>query len=262
MPGKLAVGSVLARSLRTCLRNAPAFLLLSFIAHAPAILMAWLQASGAWHVRSLPRLRVLLLLIDSVASLIATGFVAYGVFEDLRGRRASLFASLGASVNRMGSIVGAAIRLIFYMAIFFVLCGFALGVVNNTLPAAARGPFSALAVLGALAVFYCRFYVVIPVAVVERAWASRSIERSIALTDGQKWRVAGVVLPLVALDVLVARLDNQYALAYGAITWWVLYTVGTVVLGMLSSTASAVTYHDLRLLKDGVGVDELAQVFE
>jgi hypothetical protein len=58
------------------------------------------------------------------------------------------------------------------------------------------------------------------------------------------------------------RLANLLFADYGPTVWWVAFSLTTVLLGALGSTTSAVTYHDLRVLKDGVGVDELAAVFE
>jgi hypothetical protein len=43
---------------------------------------------------------------------------------------------------------------------------------------------------------------------------------------------------------------------------WLVGSIYAIAWGSLSSTACAVTYHDLREIKEGVGVDQLSAVFE
>jgi hypothetical protein len=100
----------------------------------------------------------------------------------------------------------------------------------------------------------------VPAAIVERADTVQAMQRSVELTRHVRAPIVGLLLLLFglgfAINWLCARGIPQPGLLLA------ISLLSTVLLGALVSTASAVTYHDLRELKDGIGSDALARVFD
>jgi hypothetical protein len=112
-------------------------------------------------------------------------------------------------------------------------------------------------------ILFVMFWVAIPVAVVERPGVIASLKRSAFLTKGNRWRIFGLVVVLWLIFVLISM---AISLAFAAAEAWRVYPyidyVLTVFLTAVFAVVSAVGYHDLRLLKDGVDVETIAAVFD
>lgn len=168
--------------------------------------------------------------------------MAYGTFQDLRGSRVRVIECLRRGLSTVFPVVG--------MAIF------------NTV----------LVILGTMAliipgiILWVALWVAVPVAVVERPGVIASLKRSAWLTKGHRWRIFGIVLVLGLLNGLA----NSIALApFAALTGDPAAAVANVVAYLITvffmawgAVAAAVAYHDLRLEKEGVGVNEIAAVFD
>jgi len=112
-------------------------------------------------------------------------------------------------------------------------------------------------------ILYVMFWVAIPVAVVERPGVIASLQRSMFLTKGNRWRIVGILVILwVVLIVVILLLGAVFG--SGQSTEVLVYAnyVVTVLITVVLAVVSAVGYHDLRLLKDGVDVDRIAAVFD
>ena len=106
-------------------------------------------------------------------------------------------------------------------------------------------------------------WVAVPAAVVERS-GLRALGRSHELTNGFKGQIFGLalilgVLQLVVMTILMAVLVNWIA---DRTVVFVVSQLVTVVLSGIWATATAVTYHDLRVIKDGADTRVIARVFE
>ncbi len=107
-------------------------------------------------------------------------------------------------------------------------------------------------------------WVVIPAAVIERPGVIDSLSRSAELTKGYRWQIFGIIVILTVVTLVAA-----FAIAFAIIVSDAGPTI--LVLGNLIITAfftalgaviSAVGYHDLRVVKEGVGIEEIAAVFD
>ena len=86
------------------------------------------------------------------------------------------------------------------------------------------------------------FRVAIPVAVVERSGVIATLRRNSALTHGYRWRLFGII---VVLAVAAGGAGLLIGFVFGGI--------GAVSVG--------VTYFALRVVKEGVDIEEIAKVF-
>jgi hypothetical protein len=251
---RLDVGSVLARTFAVWAGNLIPFFLVGVIVQSPVLLaLGAIELSGA----SMPTLQPLLNLLSKVLTLILTGGVTYGVFQHLRGERASLGDILRLGLSRLGTVWGTAI--LTGLAIFLGFC----------------------ALIVPAFILMARFWVSVPVAVIEEPGATAAMGRSAELTEGSRWRVLAVAVLLgvimiafmmfcaLALGLLAVAMGSEIATdAVGATRAqdpaWAqgLLVLLLIPLQTLNAVAPAIAYHDLRIGKEGADVEELLRVFE
>ncbi len=245
-PGfRLEVGDVLSRTLSVWARNFVPFCIVGLIVESPVLLgLAAIALSGA----SMPIAQRLLELMSNVLGLILAGAVTFGVFRHLKGEQAGLGEILRLGLSRLGTVWGTAI-----------LTGLA-----TTLG------FCALIIPGLI--LLTRFWVAVPVAVIEEPGASAAMGRSAELTEGNRWRVFAVAITLGAILVafvlvfalLMTLLPGTSTEAPGGVQpAWEQGLLELLMLPMLAlnAVAPAVVYHDLRVGKEGADVEELLKVF-
>ena len=104
-----------------------------------------------------------------------------------------------------------------------------------------------------------------PAAVIERTGVIESLSRSIALTRERRWRVFGAVLVAGVITVVVgAVVGGIFGVITGAnstlfniVVWAV-----TAAAQAFSACVVATLYYNLRREKEGVGIEQIAQVFD
>jgi len=136
--------------------------------------------------------------------------------------------------------------------------------------------FSILVAIGSIALLIgglwvaAVFYVFIPIAVIERAGFG-SLGRSAQLTKEYRWPIAGLIVVVVVLMMLIGFVIGGIAgavLLSGSAS-----TTNAIVFGFVMSAISAfaygfggiavaLVYARLREIKEGIGVDEIAAVFD
>jgi hypothetical protein len=187
-----------------------------------------------------------------------TAPVTYATFQDLRGTRVPMKDLLGRGFGRVGRVLAVAfgLGLVLALPIFVVVAaGAAIGV-----------PIFALLGVAAIYALYILvlWFVVIPVQVVERTGFSAGFTRASQLSAGQRWRLLGLMLVYVILIVALAVImflliyigpDSQAFVALVVIPFYAFYSVMGAIL-------PAVVYYLLRAQKEGVGIDEIAKVFD
>jgi len=254
-----SIGSVLGRSFSILGRNIIPFTILSVIAYAPLVVyvaVAWpdepqttpvaVPADGpdseytAYRFAEEPDRgdlvhALVMLAFMMVLPYVAAGALIYGVLRQLRGEPAGVGDCLRVGVVRLLPTIGVAI-----------LAGLlsALGTIALIIP----GIYLA-----------CMYWVVVPVAVVERPGVIASLKRSAQLTNGAKWSIFVILLVLIVAQNATQAVIN---IALGESAVGTLVSLApTILFGMLGAVACAVAYHDLRVAKEGVGIDELVSVF-
>jgi len=238
---KLDLGDVVARSFSAWTANFVSFFLVGLIVYSPVI-VAYLALAAVGG----EALRVVgfLTLVENLLGLILVGAVTYGVFEHLSGgEKPGPGEILRKGFSKMGDI---------WIVGLLTGLGIALG-------------FCALIVPGL--VLLARWWLAVPVAVIESPGARAAIERSTALTEGSRWRVFALALGSgLAVSVV--------AIACGALTARVLpgpaqapvrqalLTLIIIPLQSLSAVLPAIAYHDMRKGKEGADVGELLRAFD
>jgi uncharacterized membrane protein len=241
------LGAVIGRSFAVFFGNIVPFGILYLVVNAPSSIYAFTLAGQA-NADNDPGVRTLTF-VEVFLGLVAAAAVTYATVQELRGRRVGFGEFFGRGLAQGG----AAIRVAILSGILLLLA------------------FIALVIPGL--VLYTMWWVAIPVAVIERPGAVESLRRSAELTKGNRWRVfalvvgflagvflvaIGIAFVIVVVVELSAAGDRTLFDQLMAVTMWVwtaLFMAGQAVL-------TAVSYYYLRVAKEGVGIDEIATVFD
>jgi hypothetical protein len=252
------VGSVLGRGFSVFFKNLIPFLFLGAVLYSPVIFFTHAVAMAPTTTNNL-----LTFVVHQSLALLATAMMMYGTFQQLRGHHASLGASVAGGLARLFPVLGVGFLVLLCLVgasvPIFVLAYVGLSAGMGT------GTFVlVLLYLPVLIAVYCMLWVAIPVAVVEKPGILASLRRSAELTKGYRLAIFGLLFVLVLLLLVVAivlgillggrLLDGNTAIVFEH----ALNVVSMVVMAVIT----AVGYHDLRLAKDGIDVQELEAVFD
>jgi uncharacterized membrane protein len=182
----------------------------------------------------------------------------FGVVEQLCGRAYSFSRAMSVGLSRVGRMIGIALVLIAaylcFMAVIMLLGAVAPPLLIVAVPALffIAGPMLA-----------CAFFVLFPVASVEEHGVIGSFTRSRFLTKGYRWPIFGLLLILflgmITLNIVVAYVVQA---ALPVIAAALVSLIFSTWLSALLSVVVAVAYFRLRFLKEGVSVDQIANVFD
>ena len=231
MPGPVTTGSILSRSFGLLGAGLVPFLTISFLVYSPLLLWNLVRAAGGGTVS---------VLASQALAPLATAALIYGVFRSLRGEGSTIGECLGVAMARWLPVLGLTLLITLVTVLGFV----------------------ALIIPGIIV--QCGLFVAVPALIVEELPVRRAYSRSWDLTDGYKLSIFGVFLVLGVIDWGVGELIGFLASGPGEPTLLssLLGLVATVVVATVEAIAAAVTYHDLRVHKEGLDEEELAAVFE
>jgi hypothetical protein len=215
------------------------FFVVTVIASVPGVL--WSQAAlgmarqGAFPVV----LSVLGAFLGVVFWTLSQAILLFGAFQDMRGRPVDLTESLKVGFRRFFPIIGVAISVSF-------LAGLA----------------SLLLVVPGL-ILFTMWFVATPACVVEQLGVGRSMRRSSELTKGHRWKIFGLFLAMILVSLIgSAMIEGVFAAVGGT----VLMIIGTLIWNGIWTAfyaiAAAVAYHDLRVAKEGIDIEQIASVFD
>ena len=236
--GDFRVGNVLLRGLRILAHNFAPFALLALAFTAPPFIYAWV--SPVAEAGAVTTGAIAISLVDVLLTYLLTAALVYGTVRELRGSRASLSESVSRGLGLVFPVVGVA-----------VVAGIATAV------------GSLLLVIPGLIVA-SMLWVAVPVAVVERPGVFASLRRSAELTKGKRWQVFGIIVIIFLFAVVAAAITGaiidavtQSPTVVSLMSW-----VITALFTALYAVVSAVSYHDLRIAKEGGDVQQIAAVFD
>jgi MFS family permease len=249
--GKIDIGRVVKEIFGLLKRNFVPFFVLALLLYGlPSLVLALLTpAPGTTDPAQIFQPFFLFTaLISLAAQAILTGALVYGTVEDLNGRRASVAASLSTGLHAFLPIIG----LSFLLAIAITF-GFMLLIVPGVM-------------------LLCAWLVTVPAYVSERPGFLAAFGRSAQLTRGNRWRIFGLLLLLLLFSLVITMIAG--AIGVGALVAGgdpqaaatdPIFIAFNVVIGTISSlvgaVAVAVLYVELRRARDGLGVQDLADVF-
>jgi hypothetical protein len=237
--GDFRVDRVFRQTSAVFSRNFPIFFAVTAVARVPDLLVSKLGSPTAVTSSSGMLWRLLDVFVFIVCSTLAEAVVLRAAFEDMRGRRAQLTKSIRAVLGSTVSVVGLAM---------FMAFGIMVGAFFLVVPAL---------------FLLTMWYVATPACVVERLTVSKSIDRSAQLTRGHRYKIFGMIMFLFIADAVgagildaVLRLGGSAVLTKtGVFIWNSAWAAFYAVFGV-------VTYHDLRVAKEGTDIHQIASVFD
>ncbi len=223
-PYPFSVLRVLSTSLRISKANFVSFYVLALIMELPVIL---LQLGGALE-------DVLLsLLVSFITGALMQAVVVYGVVMELQGVRPSTGACIRTGFAQIGRVLGVT-----------VVSSFAIG-----------GAMLLLVVPGIIVALM--LYVTVPVTVVEGLGVNAAMKRSRELTHGRKGDLFLILICGAAITVPISLLARELG-REAAVVW---QTLASAFSGMFFAVTVGVAYVELRKLRDGLQIPDMAAAF-
>jgi hypothetical protein len=239
--GDFRAGRVFNRTWSVFSRNLLPFCLVTVIASLPNVLIVGTQTAED------PRLTggnyagwfFLALLAAMVLSALSEAVVLYAAFEDMRGLPVNLIESVRIGLRR-----------------FFPVLGVAVGVPILAGLAAFMLVFPAFIVMSML-------FVAMPVCVVEKLGPLKSMGRSAQLTKGHRWKIFGLwAATTIVGGIIQSSLEGLSNYVGGEPLRLVVLLACGALVGAFYAILVVVTYHDLRVAKEGVDTSQIAAVFD
>ncbi len=233
------VDRVLVRGFSILARNVVPFGLLALAFTAPPHLYALAVDQPSEPAATASTGSVAIFVADILLRYLLTAALVYGTIRELRGSHASLVECLSRGLGLVFPVVGVAI-----------------------LVGVATGLATLLLIIPGLIVA-TMLWVAVPVAVVERPGVINSLTRSAELTKGYRWPVFGVLATVVALNVVLAILAGSLVAGEDDTTAFLLVSwIVSAIFGAVIAVVSAVSYHDLRVAKEGLGATQITAAFD
>ncbi len=237
--GPITAENLIQRSLAIFGAGFAPFATLALIFYAPAAFLqvAVVESTGPGPETTFATGAGLVFLFAHVVLIpVATAAVVYGVFEGLRGRRATIGQCLSVAASRWTAILGLSI-----LTVLVVGTGFLLFVIPGI-----------IATYG--------LFVAGPVLIVEGLEPVEAMKRSWKLTDGFKMILLVLALTIgllhLAITVMINLAFGFEALGADAASadsglYHVVSSLVTVVFVAVKAVAAGVAYHDLRSFREG-----------
>jgi uncharacterized membrane protein len=244
MNPRFTIGSVLSTGFGVWFRNFVPFTLITLVLYSPLLVWNVVSLQGTLdddHVQACLRVFQYSSYAGLAVNLVLSAALSYGVVMELRGQRASIGACVATGLARLLPTLGVGVL----MALVVCVC------------------FVALVVPGIIAL--CTFYVATQCAVLERPGIVGALRRSAELTSGHRFGIFGLMLVLAVVGWGVQHLISAIAepRALEDIPRFFYLLLGQqMVLASLGAVMSAVSYHHLRLEKEGTSAEQLAAIFD
>jgi len=204
-------------------------------------------------------------LVIFMLALLAQAALVRATVEDMNGKRPAVGDCIQIALRSLLPALG--IGVLVFLALG--LSGFLMVMIAAFIPLI--GWLIGLALLITAAIWVLSISVAVPVVVQEREGVFGSISRSRALTKGSRWSIFGLLLIigivamviqggfslLIGLAVASSGGISAGGVVFGAVGSSLVSTIFSAVI----SVAIAVTYVELRRVKEGTSVDELARIF-
>jgi hypothetical protein len=246
-PGyQLDVGRVLSQSFSITISNLPSFGLVGLICYLPVLFVQGIMAVAPPPTEAAVWVLLAVSLAQSLATLVLTGALTFGVMRHLQGDKPTAGEIVQAGLSSLGRVFVVSLMVGILTTIGIVFC----------------------IVPGVLVM--CMNWVAVPVAVVEDPGATASMSRSQDLTSGTRLAVFAVILVIGMIVGVVSVFGNGFVVALSSAIGspgirglaTILLTIVLIPFQCLQAASAAVGYHELRLHREGVGLDELVRVFE
>jgi len=247
-PGyQLDVGRVISQSFSITASNVLPFGLVGLICYLPVLFVqAILAVAPPSQPEALIGVGIAVAVAQALASLVLTGSLTFGVMRHLQGDPAGAGEIIQAGLSSLGRV---------FIVSLMVGIMTMLGLVFCIVPGV---------------IVMCMNWVAVPVAVVEQPGSTQALSRSQDLTAGTRLPVFAVLLVIGLIvggvgffgSVVVAVVGEASGSPALRSVATIALTIFTIPFECLKAASAAVGYHELRMNREGVGLDDLVRVFE
>jgi len=284
------VGQVLSRSFSTLFRNIVPFGVLALAISSPTYVYVILTGppeiptsiDPTTYLSEFGIRNLAVTVVDLLLGYLITAALVYGTIQDLKNEPAGLGECFAKGLVLVFPVIGVALVTLLLLLVVFVVTvvpgSLILGVIGAAIGSIAIGLLSIplfLILLAPSIYVWIMLWVTIPVAVIERRGLG-SLGRSMLLTKGYRWRIFFILLLILVIAIgigllmgAVAGISSVMAPTGGADISSTYFTAGvafnwimSAFISALSAVLVAVTYHDLRVAKEGVDTRQIAAVFD
>ncbi len=281
---KLGFGNVIKGTFGVIRRNFVTFLTLIvglFVLPLVPVIIGVMEMVAKHYVSGGVLLAVGVLAI-MVASCVLQAGLIHATVADLNGRKANAGDCISTGLKNFLPMMG-----IITLAILAVVGSFAVLLIPLALLGkSGPGPMIFLFVIGLIALYVAWIMVglawslIFPAQVVEHTGVLGAFTRSGKLTKHNRWRIFGLlILWTIVSSVVQGVLSNlvgagwtgptvapgaspMAALSAFTRAYWVIVGLMSIVSSMVGSAGIANIYYELRRVKEGVGPEALASVFD
>ena len=251
---KFEIGRVTTRTFEVIRANFVSFFVLGLIATLPTTFYTVMVSSG-------------MVLRSGIGGGAGSGLFLAGTFG-------SAFVGFLFSLILQATLTYGTIT---YLSNQPVVLGRALGIgLREFFPLLAIGILEGLGILGGFillivpaVILAMMWAVVVPVRVAEHKGIFESFGRSRELTSGYRWPILGTLV-IYFIGAAIAQTATRPLIAFGGVNGnSSMFYVGTAlsaligaVIAVASATLFACIYYELRVIKEGVGPEQIAAVFD
>jgi hypothetical protein len=281
--GQFRIGHVLSQSWAVFSRNFLRFTVIAAIGLLPSLLT---QQSGFSSVflnvrvgtapgNAGPNVGIGLVMI--VLYLLSQAILLHAAFQDMSGRPIKLNESVSVALRRFFPIIGVGLAEVIAFGLYGVLLILLIVALAQALQSGGLAALATFIGFIPLVMIYLMWSVAIPACVVERLGPFRSLGRSRQLTQGHRWKIFGMLILILVMLLIsgvvvgfmigfVAGVGNAFSAGAGSLSLGLIgRVIGLVVNAIVTAFFTilvAVTYHDLRVAKEGNATDQIAAVFD
>lgn len=196
-------------------------------------------------------------------NLLGLAMLSKATIDNINGNRASIGGCIRTALRHFLPIVG--IGLVIYLVYF--VARFAMLAASLIIPYG--GPIAFVILIAPCVMWGLGISIAVPAAVQESLGIDASMSRSRALTRGYRWPIFGLVSIVFGL-VVALRLGLFFGTGFApvaiasssdAITGAIPRAVVSAIVWLVASVGVAVTYVELRRVKEGTSVEDLAEIF-
>jgi uncharacterized membrane protein len=235
--GEFRIGNVITRAWSVLFANFTLFFTVAFVVALPNTVYLLQQAQetqpqapGAGFAIG----TILALLLGTLGQAI----ILFGAFQYLRGQPVQFGEAFQRGLSRFFPLIGVAI--LYMLGVFFA---------------------SILLVVPGL-ILMVMWTISVPACVVEGLGPTKSLGRSARLTKGHRWKIFGLVILLIIINLIASALIGLVLQPAGAYAAVVGNLIWMAVWGAFWHCVIVMTYHDLRVAKEGIDTEQIASVFD
>jgi hypothetical protein len=230
------IGHVLGRAFESLIANFVFFFSITLVVALPNLLE--LRPEVAETTLFQQGGYVIVFLLGLVLNTIGQAVILFGAFQRLRGQPLQVGDAVQKVLARFLPLLGLAI-------LYSLGVGFGLAL---------------LAVPGLILIVM--WIVVVPACVVEGLGPIESMRRSARLTEGHRWTIFGMMAVFFIAIAIVSGLISVLLMPAGNTVKVFGDTIWTAAWNAYWDCVVIMTYHDLRVAKEGIDIEQIASVFD